>query len=92
MLPQRPLVALDDRPAVLTGACGDFFDPVGGSFSYQFPMGRVNVPSLLVAGQGRSSRDETCFKATEQEGLPAEVLEVGRTHPYLLLPSRPEVC
>ena len=62
---------------MLTGACGDFFDPVGGSFSHQFPPGWVYVPSLLVAGQGRGSRDKPSFQAEEQEGLPSEVLEFG---------------
>jgi hypothetical protein len=88
VLLQCPLGALDDRSAVLTGACGDFPDPVGGALSQKFPPCWVNVPPLLVAGQGRGSRDEPCFQAAEQEGLPTKVLEVGSTHPYFLLPSR----
>lgn len=74
MLPQCPLVALDDRSTVLTGACGDFPDPVSGALAYQFSIGRVDPPPLLVAGQGRSSGDEPCFQAAEQQGLPTKVL------------------
>ena len=37
VLPECPLSAPHDHSAVLTGSCGDFFDPVGRSLTYQFP-------------------------------------------------------
>ena len=73
MFPQCPLVALDDRSRVITGACGDFPDPVGGAFAHQFPMGRINASALLVAGQSGGSCYEPCFQAAEQQGLPTEI-------------------
>ena len=77
MLPQSPLVALYDRSTVLTGACGDFPDPVGRTLAHQFPMGWINASALLVAGQGRGSSHKTCFQAAEQQGLPTKVLVPG---------------
>jgi len=67
-------VAPDDRSTLLTGACGDFPDPVGGTFAHQFPIGRVNASVLLVAVQSGGSRYEPCFQAAEQQGLPTKVL------------------
>ena len=87
MLLQCPLVALDDRSAVLTGGRGDFPDPVGGSFSHQFPLGWVYVPSLLVTGECRGSCGESSLKATEEKGLPPQVLDFAGRDAHFLVPA-----
>jgi len=91
VLPARPLVPPDFHPTVLTARCGHFLDPVGRTLTHQFPSCWIYASCLLVAGQGRSSGDKPRLQASEQQGLPPQVLEVedlcGHCD-YFLLPSR----
>jgi hypothetical protein len=67
MLPECPLVALHDHPAVLADRCCDFFDPVARSLTHHFSACRFNSSAALVATKSRRSGYESRFQATEQQ-------------------------
>ena len=72
---------------MLTGACGDCPDPVGGSFAQPVPAWMGQCPSLVRSGSKQGSRDEICFKTTEKEGLPTEVLEFAGREGQIVVPA-----
>ena len=67
VLPECPLVALHDHPAVLTDRCWHFFDPVARSLTHHFSACRVNSSASLVATKSRRSGHESRFQAAEQQ-------------------------
>jgi hypothetical protein len=82
MLAESPLVALDRHAAVLADRHRRLFVPVGAAFPHQLAPGRIDASALLVAGQCRCGGDEPRVQATEQQGLPPQVLGVeGCGHP-----------